>query len=233
MIFNPVVPIPKKIETIQARDVEVGNSVYLNESGSYVEYFVVNQGIPSNSSLYDSSCNGTWLLRKDIHSEVKWYSGSNYRNVYENSLVDTFLKGDFLNSLGDIEKSTIKQVKIPYRYNGGNSGTDRSGANGLSRKAFLLSMLELGFSKTSDLPNDGAALTYFSDNTNAKRIAYRNGSQNNYWTRSPSASSSMAAWQILYSGSSQAVNVDFDNGVRPALILPFNAEFDKTNMRLV
>lgn len=233
MIFNPVIPMPKKIETIQARDIAVGSSVYLNEGGNYAEYLVVNQGIPSNSNLYDNSCNGTWLLRKDIHSEVKWYSGNNYRNVYENSLVNTFLNGDFFNSFGDIEKSTIRQVKIPYRYNGGNSGTDKSGANGLSCKTFLLSMLELGWSKTDALPNDGAALNYFSDNTNAKCIAYFNGNQNNYWTRSPDASKSMAAWQILYNGSTQSVNVDFDNGVRPALILSFNAEFDKTNMRLV
>lgn len=41
----------------------------LNEKGTPVDYLVVNQGIPEDSPLYDASCEGTWLLRKDI-SEI-------------------------------------------------------------------------------------------------------------------------------------------------------------------
>ena len=43
----------------------VGSSVYLNVGGVRKEFLVVHQGKPS--SLYDSSCNGTWLLMKDIY----------------------------------------------------------------------------------------------------------------------------------------------------------------------
>lgn len=44
--------------TILASDLAVGDIVKLTENGTPVEYIVVNQGIPENSSLYDSSCNG-------------------------------------------------------------------------------------------------------------------------------------------------------------------------------
>ena len=57
---------------VLASDLTIGSTVKLMEGGTAVDYLVVNQGIPSNSSLYDSSCNGTWLLRKDIHSERQW-----------------------------------------------------------------------------------------------------------------------------------------------------------------
>lgn len=44
---------------ILASDLAVGDIVKLTENGTPVEYIVVNQGIPGNSSLYDSSCDGT------------------------------------------------------------------------------------------------------------------------------------------------------------------------------
>lgn len=236
MIFNPVVPL-KKIETIQARDIAVGSSVYLNEGGNYVEYLVVNQGIPSNSNLYDSSCNGTWLLRKDIHS--KRVCDTSNVNIYETSEINTWLNSDFFNSLGAVEQTTIKQVKIPYRKNGGPSGTDQSGANGLSCKIFLLSGCEVG-GTTSDnqyLPADGAKLDYFESGTgtsaNNKRIANYNGTAAYWWLRSPYTDDASYMWHVRTDGDYGIGSVIGLEGVRPALILPFNAEFDNTNMRLV
>ena len=38
----------------------VGSSVYLNVGGVRKEFLVVHQGLLS--SMYDASCNGTWLL---------------------------------------------------------------------------------------------------------------------------------------------------------------------------
>ncbi len=40
----------------------VGSIVKLNFDGAMREFLVVHQGKPS--SLYDESCNGTWLLMK-------------------------------------------------------------------------------------------------------------------------------------------------------------------------
>ena len=94
---------------ILASDLAIGTVVKLMEGDTAVEYLVVNQGIPSNSNLYNSSCNGTWLLRKDIHSNKEWDSGSG-DDAYKTSTINTWLNGDFFNSLGSIEQSTIKQV---------------------------------------------------------------------------------------------------------------------------
>lgn len=240
MIFNPVVPMPKKIETIQARDIAVGSSVYLNEGGNYVEYLVVNQGIPSNSSLYDSSCNGTWLLRKDIHSNRVWNTSN--VNIYETSAINTWLNSDFFNSLGTVEQTEIKQVKIPYRKNGGDGGTNQSGANGLSCKIFLLSDYEVGWTSSDNMyfPQDGAKLFYFESGTgtsaNNKRIAYLNGAASYWWLRSPNTSGTRSVWHVYSNGGWDGYDdsgASNSFGARPALILPFNAEFDKTNMRLV
>lgn len=234
MIFNPVVPIAKKIETIQARDIAVGSSVYLNEDGNYVEYIVINQGIPSNSDLYDDSCNGTWLLRKNIHSNRQWDTSD--VNKYETSTINTWLNSDFFNGLGSVEQATIKQVKIPYHK---DDGSDQSGAKGLLCKIFLLSGYEIGFttSDNSYFPVDGAKLSYFEAGTGSsavnKRIAYLNGSVARWWLRSPYTSNTYYVWRVNSSGSCNYSSASFSDGIRPALILPFNAEFDKTNMRLV
>ena len=43
----------------------VGSTVKLTVNGKAREFIVVHQGKPS--SVYDESCNGTWLLMKDIY----------------------------------------------------------------------------------------------------------------------------------------------------------------------
>ena len=44
----------------------VGSIIKLNLNGSPKNFIVVHQGKPS--SLYDDSCDGTWVLMQDIHS---------------------------------------------------------------------------------------------------------------------------------------------------------------------
>ena len=48
---------------IMASDIAVGSSVYLMENGSPVEYLVVNQGIPSNSSLAARQAEAVTMAR--------------------------------------------------------------------------------------------------------------------------------------------------------------------------
>lgn len=219
---------------ILASSLAVGTTVKLMEGGTAVEYLVVNQGIPSNSNLYDASCDGTWLLRKYIHSERQW-DASNI-NRYETSAINTWLNGEFFNTLGSAEQAAIKQVKIPYRADGGSGGTDQSGANGLSCKVFLLSCYELGWttSNSSMYPVDGAKLDYFIAGSAGKslRIAYLNGTVNVWWTRSPYASGTSNAWFIQTDGNSNSSGASSSYGIRPALVLPSNALFDETTMLL-
>lgn len=232
VIMSGIVPTLKAPVTgILAQDIAVGSTVKLMEGGTAVEYLVVNQGIPENSSLYDASCDGTWLLRKDIHSERQWNSSN--VNDYANSTINTWLNGDFFNSFGSVEQAAIKQVKIPYRAGGGSNGSDQSGANGLSCKVFLLSGYEVGF-MTSDndyFPVDGAKLDYF-DASSSKRIAYLNGLETIWWLRSPRTDGTRRAWCVQTIGIPGGGDTRDPAGIRPALILPGNALFDKTTMLL-
>ena len=203
----------------QLGSMSVGSTVKLNLGGSPRDFLVVHQGLPS--SMYDSSCNGTWLLLKDIYANRTW-DGSN--NDYKNSDIHSYLNGTFLNLFDDDIKNAIKQVKIPYQNGTGSGGSVASGANGLSCKIFLLSGYEVGFS-TSDssyFPRDGAKLSYFSSGTgtsaNNKRIAKLNGSATNWWLRSPSTSSTNLVWNVNSNGNYGWV-YGYTYGVRPALVL--------------
>ena len=237
VIMSGIVPLLKAPVTgIQAGTLAVGSTVKLMEGGTAVEYLVVNQGIPENSSLYDASCDGTWLLRKDIHSERQWNTSN--VNIYETSAINTWLNGDFFSSLGSVERATVKQIKIPYRAGGGEGGTNQSGANGLSCKIFLLGGYEVGLTTSVNqyFPVDGAKLAYFESGTgtsaNNKRIANYGGSAAVWWLRSPYTSFTYLVWHVLSSGNCDVSYASSSHGIRPALILPGNALFDKTTMLL-
>lgn len=198
----------------------VGSTVKLKLGGTARDFLVVHQGLPS--SMYDSSCNGTWLLLKDIYSNRTW-DGSN--NDYKNSDIHSYLNGTFLNLFDDDIKNAIKQVKIPYQNGTGSGGSVASGSNGLSCKIFLLSGYEVGFS-TSDnsyFPRDGAKLSYFSSGTsssaNNKRIAKLNGSATSWWLRSPRTNLTNGVWYVYSDGSYDRWNCSYTYGVRPALVL--------------
>ena len=201
---------------------DVGDIIQLRENLVPVDYIVVHQGLPS--SMYDASCDGTWLLRKDIAENRSWDSGSS--NVLETSDIQAYLNGDWMNRYDPDVVQAIKQVKIPYRQNGGSDGTDRNGANGLSCKIFLLSGKEVGWDSSDNqyFPNDGAKLSYFLDGTgssaNRKRVATLNGSATDWWLRSPTTDDTGSVWNVYSSGDYNSWSVNISCGVRPALVLP-------------
>ena len=200
----------------------VGSTVKLKVNGTAKEFIVVHQGKPS--SLYDNSCDGTWLLMKDIYENRQWHN-SNVNNL-ENSTIHSYLNGTFLNLFESNIRDAIKQVKLPYRKNGGSGGSDQSGANGLLCKIFLLSGYEIGFttSDNSYFPVDGAKLSYFEAGTGSsalnKRIAYLNGSAADWWLRSPSANNSYRVWLVYSNGNYGSYYASNSLGIRPALVLP-------------
>ena len=199
----------------------VGTVVKTPINGKATEFIVVHQGKPD--SMYDDSCNGTWLLLKDIYTTRAWDSSN---NAYKNSDIHSYLNGTFLNLFDGGIKNAIKQVKIPYQNGTGTGGLVASGANGLSCKIFLLSGYEVGWT-TSDnehLPRDGAKLSYFSSGTgsaaNNKRIANYNGSATGWWLRSPHTAGTSNSCLVFFDGDYNARDHDFPYGVRPALVLP-------------
>ena len=236
VIMSGIVPLLKApVTEVLASSLAVGSTVKLMEGGTAVEYLVVNQGIPSNSNLYDSSCDGTWLLRKDIHSNRQWNS-SDFSN-YERSTINAWLNGDFFNTLGSVEKAAVKQVKIPHCFLGG-SYVIQSGSNGLSAKVFLLSGYEVGFTTSTNpyFPVDGAKLSYFESGTgtsaNNKRVANYNGSATFWWLRSPRTSGTGSVWFVDSDGDYDNYDASSSYGIRPALILPKTALFDEATMLL-
>lgn len=208
----------------------VGSIVKLKVNGTAKEFIVVHQGKPS--SEYDESCNGTWLLMKDIYENRQWHNSG--VNVYENSTIHGYLNSTFLNLFDSNIRDAIKQVKIPYRKNGGSGGVNQIGANGLLCKIFLLSGYEVGFTilDNSDFPSDGAKLSYFESGVSSsalnKRVANLNGSAALWWLRSPYTYGTVDVWYVYSNGSYSYYGASHSLGIRPALILPPDMEVDSS-----
>lgn len=198
---------------------EVGSIVKINVNGTAKDFIIVHQGIP-DAGIYDASCNGTWVLMKDIYIAMKW---DEVGGGYSGSDMTTYLNGTFYNLINPDIRNAIKQVKIPYGVH--------SGANGLSTKVFLLSGTEVGFSKRDDMKKEGAKLAYFD--SASKRIAYNGSSAVYWWLRSPYISSNSYyfgfVWLIDDKGAGIAMKcTNATVCARPAFVLPQDVLVDDT-----
>ena len=187
-------------------DVSVGEIVKLKENGASKDYIVVHQGLPG--FMYDLSCNGTWLLRKNpVENVTQSWNKANYAW----SEIDSWLTSTMYQKYQAAIRPHIKQALIP--------------SVSSSRRVFLLSMYELGFAniKTDDggtSRKDGEKLSYFNltNQSDPKRTA-----NSTYSSRSaviyPDSSDNKAYWCVSNDGSFGAVNILVPLSVRPALIL--------------
>ena len=171
---------------------------------------------------------------KDCYENRKWNSSN--VNDYANSTIHSYLNSTFLAMFDSNIQKAIKQVKIPYRKNGGSGGTNQSGANGLSCKIFLLSGYEVGWTTSNNqyFPQDGAKLSYFESGTgtsaNNKRIANLNGSAANQWLRSPNPGNSSVVWYVRTNGDYNYNSASILSDIRPALILPSTLVVDENGV---
>lgn len=223
------------LSEILANTLAVGSTVKLMENGTAAEYLVVHQGLPS--SMYDASCDGMWVLRKDIYENRQWHSSN--VNDYANSTIHSYLNSTFLAMFDSNIQKAIKQVKLPYRAGSGYGKTVTSGANGLSAKIFLLSSTEVNLVHGYEPTNEGACLSYFSgtaqNGTDTKRVAYLSGSATLWWLRSPYCNSYDGSKDALFvnsDGNGGGTHCSYSYGIRPALILPSTALFDKNTLIL-
>ena len=185
----------------------VGSIVKIKVNGAAKDFIIVHQGLPS--SAYDASCNGVWVVMKDIYTTSTFGNSSSYKD----SSIHTYLNGTFYNLIDSQIRAAIKQVKIPY-----TDSSVQSGANGLSAKVFLLSGTEVGFSGASYMNTEGAKLSYFD--SASKRVAYNGSSAAVWWLRSPNTNYSIHVWRVESDGSTDSRDYYNTYGVRPAFVLP-------------
>lgn len=217
---------------------EVGSTVQIKENGIPVDYLVVHQGLPSD--MYDESCNGTWLLRKDIAEQRAWDAGD--VNAYADSDINAYLNGDWMNRYDETTLENIKQVKIPYCVGNGDSSV-KSGADGLSVRAFLLGGYELGYTLSDHphFPADGSKLDYFingkDDAANQKRISYfttlAGSTVTSAWdTRSATTvtASTYLFYFIKADGGFNAGSANEVRGIRPCIIYNSSATIDGSDV---
>lgn len=197
---------------------DVGKTIKIAVDGKDYDWLVVHQGVP-DAGIYDASCNGTWLLMKDIYENRQWRSSGT--NDYASSDIRSYLNSTFLNLLESNIKNAIKQVKLPYRVGGGTSA-----------KIFLLSATETSFNFPYMPSGEGAELAYFKgcadDSSDSKRIAFLDGSATYWWLRSPFCADSGYAITIDTVGD-RSIFACYDlGGIRPCIILPQDAMVDDT-----
>ena len=208
---------------VKLGDKAVGSTVKLKVNGAVKEFLVVHQGLPG--SMYDTSCDGTWLLMKDIYENRNWHNSK--VNDYANSTIHSYLNSTFLDLFDADIKAAIRQIKLPYRAGSGYGKTVTSGASGLSAKIFLLSSTEVNLVHGDEPTNEGACLSYFAgtvqNGADNKRSAKLAGSAANWWLRSPMASGTYGSEQALLVGNNgrwYSYYCNYAWGIRPALILP-------------
>lgn len=221
-----------------------GASVFTNYNNARREFIVLHQGNP-DSSIYDDSCNGTWLCIKDIYDKRYYNNAQGIGNHYADSAINYDLNNTYLNLFDAAMQSMIKQVKIPYRTNGyKHVGEEMHGANGLLTKLFLLSANEINWtqgeassdgdtSMLEDLPTDGACLSYFSGcaYSDQKRVSLLDGVDTSWGLRTPvidNDDGDKYAYTVNTSGSPSYWTTtirDFE-GIRFAFILPPDTQID-------
>lgn len=218
-------------------DLAAGASVYIPYTGyrqewgeyrtAWTEFVVVQQGNP-DSSVYDSSCDGTWLMMKEARtSSAPW---GNNGNDYENSGAATSRMKEFLNGLDSDVLEIVKTVRIPYRPGKSTSATVETGANGLETQAFLLSYVEAGFTGSHTDGEysvaDGVTLDYFKnlpDGASNDRLAYSyfDGAQIGWWTRSPCLKTVNRVWYVGTDGDAAHAGSTMQiYGFRYAFVIP-------------
>jgi hypothetical protein len=144
VIMSKIFTLPSN--NISVSNIEVGSSVYLNVDGVKTEFLVVHQGNP-NSSIYDASCDGTWLLMK---------------NIYENHIKDNLKK--------NIIEDTVKYVEQLHSYKTCNEKHEIAKTNILillSEKNISITDLELEIlleSACNNLKKEKSKITEITNN---------------------------------------------------------------------
>jgi hypothetical protein len=161
------------------------------------------------------------VVRKHIY-KMDTLTTSDQKNMYENCKTDLWLNDDLSGYLAKLDVQTRSAVSaVPVSLNVGNKSAS---IITIQRRAFLLSMTELGIGRADGLV-EGIAVQYF--NGNERRIAQFNGAASEYWMRTPNYSLNSESRYVTTSGSSAPDTAyTYIAGIRPAFTLPADFEID-------
>lgn len=219
---------------LKASALAVGDSVWIKVNNIDYEFIVVQQGNP-DSALYDESCDGTWLLMKDIYINIAWDQTS---NNYQDSDGQAYLNSTFIGLLDSDVQAAIKQVKIPYWKGPGDGGSLASASKGLSARVFLLSRNEVAATAVNSVGDEyaskeGRPLAYFQEMDTTRdigRIAYYVGDASSWLLRTVHTASTSSAFSVDTDGSC-IVTYIIDTriiGIRPAFIIDRDTPIDQS-----
>lgn len=193
---------------IAASDAATEQILMLPESGVPVKFILLKHN-------YEDS-GASLVCRKDLNDTRQWDSNN---NDYATSDIDAWLNGTYLDIVDAGIRSQIAAVNIKS-----STGNGTYNVRDLSRKAFLLSYTEVGFSENSRAKIEGTALPYFG--SSARRIANYRGSPAYWWLRSPCIGGSDRTWLVTSAGTSDDYPVLGYYGSRPAFTLPADMLFN-------
>ena len=205
----------------------IGDVVKLYVNAVQTEFIVAHKGLPS--AMYVGFDNTVILVQKDLKDTRLMATA--YNNNYSASDMHTYLNGDYLNSIENGVRTKIVDVKIPYR-TGLTGWTINSGVNGLACKVFNITGAEVGFPSTeSYMPMDGTKFDYFLTGNAAsgdgllarqQRIAYRAGTADQYWLRTPNTANQYTYHYVNIAGAYANASSNVANlyAPRPVFALP-------------
>lgn len=202
-------------------DYSIGQTVKIDVNGQKLTWRIVHRGNP-DTSKYGSNCNGVWLMLDAL------YETSHMGRIqYPDSDVDSYLNTTFYNMIGTDSnvKDYIRTATIPYVHVTRNDDDSFSYqvymlSDGISRRVFTPSPIELGQSIDYNQYTDGAKLDYF-DSAASKRIKTLNGVPTEYWTRNASAWGSGQFYTVTSSGNQDHsyYSAPYTHGVLPCIIM--------------
>ena len=173
--------------------------------------------------MYDSTANGAWLWRTNIAASTS--ISNNYIYGYEGWALDNWCVNYPGGNITSSVANRLMTVHLPYvKQADYGSANVSSGSNGLSRKCFLLSAVEMGVYTWQGvdglMAQEGAKLDYFDYTTAAtdKRKADKE-----YWTRSKRTHNGNYMYAFYADGSlCNEGNRENSHGLRPCIVLPLN-----------
>jgi hypothetical protein len=194
---------------------QLGYTVYVDENGVYEPYLILTEDYDGNVLLLREN-----LLKNTMpfnENDRHMWASYEYGGYYEGSSVDNYLNTVFFNSLGQSIQDSIVSSEIVITDKASLGVTGNTTAS-ISRKVFLLSLVELNGANSYASVTEGKVLRFFKDDYNRRSAAYPDGDAGVYWTRTPETWETYTVFTIGKDGVGSG-SADIASGVRPAFCL--------------